>query len=153
MLIKGAAQEQLTKALETVNKRFDGNIQFNRFSHAGHTRDGKEKFNVTLRVGNCRGKGARLGFTDRDYKTGEVTRKARHLIYACWHVHGYFFDALPEGTQIKTGGSLAHPDNDQGWVKPGDRWNDWNIGSQMVPYYASEACECDANVVEEHKLS
>lgn len=126
MLIKGATQEQLTKALETVNKRFDGNIQFNRFDHAGRTRDGKEKFNVTLRVESSKGKGARRS------QNGH-----RRMINACWHVHGFFFDALPKGTEIKSGPYNLHP---------GDPWHDRNIGSQIEPLYYSEACDCDIRI-------
>ena len=127
MLIKGATEEQIHEALAKANQEFDSNLEFNNFEYIGHTRGGMQKHRVTLRVIDSRGKGARLGFPN--YTTG----RQRHLVSACWHVHGTFFDALPEGTTIQTG---------QHTIEPGDSWNDWDIGSMIRPMYYSEACEC-----------
>jgi len=127
MLIRNATQNQIEQALAKANESFNGNLQFNRFEFAGRTRQGTPKFNVTLRVAESHGKGARLGFPD--YQTG----KQRHLINACWHAHGTFFDALPEDAEIVTSNTVTYP---------GATWVDRNIGSMMRPLYYSEACEC-----------
>ena len=127
-MIINAKHEDIQKALDTANKEFDNNLEFNNFQRLSDTRH-----RVTLRVKASHGKGARLGFPQRNWQTGEVTRKARHLINACWHAHGTFFDALPEGTKIQTRGNTTYS---------GDRWEDFDIGSQIYPYYISEACEC-----------
>ncbi len=121
-MIINAKHEDIQKALDKANESFDGNLQFNNFQRLSDTR-----YRVTLRVKDSHKKGARLGFLD--YETG----KQRHLINACWHAHGTFFDALPEGTRIQAGGIVTYP---------GEAWQDRNIGSLMNPLYYSEACEC-----------
>jgi len=129
VLIRNATEAEIRQALATANKAFDNNLMFNRLDYAGRTRQGRPKFNVTLRVKNSHNKGARLGFPS--YETG----RQRHLIGACWHAHGTFIDALPQDTEIIATG-VNHP------IRPNDAWNDRNIGSVMMPMYLSEACEC-----------
>jgi len=88
---------------------------------------------VTLRVKDSHGKGAKLSYPNPS------TGRQRHLINACWHVHGYFFEALLEINEnivIKTAGRTVD--------KNGGNWHDWNIGSMMYPMYYSEACDCGA---------
>ena len=130
MLIKNASAIEIMLALVEANEKFGNNLIFNRFDYAALTRQGKEKFNVTLRVKDSREAGSRLGFPA--YLTG----KQRHLISACWHAHGTFMDALPAEAEIIVTG-VDYP------IRPGDRWNDRNIGSIMQPMYYSEACECE----------
>ena len=119
-MIINATQKELQTALDKANESFDGNLQFNNFQRLSDTR-----YRVTLRVKDSHGKGARLGFPHFG--------KQRHLISACWHAHGTFFDALPEGTKIMTRGNTTYA---------GDPWQDFDIGSMIHPYYMSEACEC-----------
>ena len=142
-MIINATHEDIQKALDLTNKEFDNNIEFNNFQRLSDTRH-----RVTLRVKESHGKGARLAsyqsalyrkkdcdifrMTEDDYQWGLKHR--RHLINACWHVHGTFFDNLPVGTKINTRGNITYA---------GDQWEDFNIGSQMFPYYMSEACECE----------
>ena len=122
MLIIGATEHEITQALNGANKRFDGNLEFKRFEHAGKTRDGRAKVNVTLTVANCRKPGGRRGHT------------GRRIAAACWHAHGYFIDGLPMGTEVRT---------TLGIVKAGiTRWHDSNIGSIAVPMMYSQACDC-----------
>ena len=131
MLIKGATREEIHAALEEANTYFGGNLQFNRFDPAGSTRDGRQKHHVTLRVTSSKGPGHRLGFAYSD-------RKPRRLVSACWHAHGRFFDALPEGTEIQT--SMGQSGTVT--VLAGDQWNDYDVGSIMRPRLMSEMCEC-----------
>jgi len=129
VLISDVSQVDLVLALAETNKEFEGNVIFNRLEcqNAKQTR-----YRVTLRVRSSRGKGARLGFPD--YRTG----KQRHLVNACWHVHGTFFEKLldiePEAI-IRTNGRVID--------RYGGNWEDWNIGSIMYPMWYSEACECE----------
>lgn len=129
MIIK-ASREELEQALAEINKRYGNNIVWNNFERL----NGKgTRFRVTLRVKDSHGKGAKLGHPNP--RTG----RQRHTINACWHVHGYFFEALlainPQ-ILIKTAGRTVD--------KNGGNWEDWNIGSLMYPRYFSEACECGA---------
>ena len=125
MQISGVTDRDLSRAIDKVNETFDGNVTFNRLD----TLNAKEtRFAVTLKVKSSKGKGARLG----QHVNNNGTR--RHLIYACWHAHGTFFDALPASATIRTGDQT---------IRPGDAWADRNIGSYVYPLMYSEACECD----------
>lgn len=121
-MIINTTHENIQNALDKANKEFNGNLKFNNFQRLSDARH-----RVTIKVKDSHGKGARLGFPD--FNTG----KQRHLISACWHAHGTFFDALPEGTKIITRGKAIYA---------GDSWEDFNIGSIIRPLYMSEACEC-----------
>lgn len=120
MIIK-CKDGDIRKALDQTNQEFEDNIIFKRFEFIGNTRDGIEKNRVTLTVKSSRDKGGRRGFT------------GRRVAAACWHVHGTFFDNLPDGTEIEANGDKLHA---------GDRWVDRNIGSLYNPLYYSEACDC-----------
>ena len=117
-MIIHATRENIQAALDKANESFESNLTFNNFQRLSDTRH-----RVTLRVKDSHGKGAKLGFT------------SRRTIHACWHAHGTFFDALPEGTKILTAGMITHP---------GEEWEDWNTGSLLRPLYASEACLCNS---------
>jgi len=120
MIIKNVTQEDLEKALEITNRKFENNITWNRFEKIGRNR-----YRVTLRVKDSRKAGHRIGYT------------GRRLINACWHVHGTFFDALlsvnPEAEII----ALNRVIN-----KEGGNWEDIQVGSVLCPRWLSEMCEC-----------
>ena len=121
--IKNVTSADLVKALRVVNEKYEDNITWNNYEQLS-----EKRFRITLRVENSHGKGARKG-----------TLSGRALIYACWHVHGDFFDALlsmnPEAI-IKSAGRTI--------TKDGGNWEDWNIGSLCEPLYYSLACDCEA---------
>jgi len=120
MLIKNVTYSDLIRALAKTNQKFDGNIIFNNCTGVKIN-----IFRVTLRVKNSHGKGARISYN------------GRHLINACWHVHGYFFEQLLKETPnaiIKT--VVGKID------KFGGNWIDQNVGSQLRPIMLSELCEC-----------
>ena len=128
MLARKATLDDLQKALAVVNEKYENNVVWNREpSTYGNG------FKFTLRVKQSRGKGARLGFF--------VNHKGnrRHLINACWHVHGDFFDALfsmnPKAYVWSGKSKIA--------VEHGN-WQDRNIGSMMSPLLYSDACDCNA---------
>ena len=117
MIISNCTREQIEDALKKANAKFNGNLAFKRFDSIG------KRFNVTLRVNDSSGRGAKRGFT------------GRKTVNACWHGHGTFIDSLPKNAEIlsRAAGQISHP---------GDQWHDWNIGSTMSPMYYSEACDC-----------
>lgn len=132
MLIKNVCADDIIRALETVNLEFDNNVTFNRFDAANAK---KTRFNVTLRVIDSRGKGARR------------SHSGRRMVAACWHVYGTFIDALPTHAIVNKPTVTGYNKWGREMIKrldgkPGDEWQDWNIGSVMSPMYYSEACDC-----------
>ena len=125
MLIRNATYDDIIEALNQVNAEFDGNIKTKRFDHAGKTRQGGDKYNVTLSVNDSRAKGGRRG------------RSGRRIAAACWHAYGTFRDYLPEGTEV-----ISNTAKGRDVEHPGDPWQDWNIGSAYYPFYYSDACDC-----------
>jgi len=111
-------KEELTKALETINKEFNNNIIFYRLEQQG------KRLNFTLKVKNSSEAGARIGFT------------GRKVAKACWHVHGKLFDAMfdinPNVIIYSQGKRITKHNN----------WTDVNIGSTYSPFYYSKACNC-----------
>ena len=120
MIIKNATKDEIYLALNKVNDTFENNVRFNGFDTIGQ---GGTRFNVTLKVESSKGEGMTRGFS------------GRRTVFACWHVHGVFIDSLPFGTKV-----YSSPFNK--WVKPGDAWNDKNIGSIAMPKRYSDACDC-----------
>jgi len=132
-MITSATTYELRRALDKTNEQYEGNLEFNRLDRKG------SMTYFTLRVKNSHGLGARLGYPIRDWKTGQITGKSRHLVSACWHAHGHFFEALLEVNKnvwIKSRGKECHID------KSGGNWEDFDVGSLMNPCYLSELCEC-----------
>jgi len=120
LLIKNVTYASLLRALAKVNQRYDGNIAFDNYTVIK-----SNVFRVTLRVKDSHGKGARVSY------------RGRHLINACWHVHGHFFEELLKeepNAIIKT--AFAKID------KSGGNWIDVNVGTQLRPIMLSELCEC-----------
>ena len=128
MIVKNATEQEIKQALALVNRDFEGNLEFNNFDIISETR-----IRLTLKVKDSHKKGSKLGYN-------------RHTINACWHAHGYFFEALlsiqPKAV-IKS--ALATITSESG------NWTDTNIGSIMEPRYFSEACECEKFEVIEPK--
>lgn len=123
MLIKDVSRGDLEYALRLTNEQFDNNIIFKRIDV---TNSKNTHWNVTLTVKSSKGKGSR------------ISHNGRRIAAACWHAHGTFMDNLPTHARIVTssvGGRVT--------VKPGDEWQDRNIGSVYYPFYYSEACECE----------
>jgi hypothetical protein len=117
--------KDLRAALEIINKRYDNNIKFNPNS------DLPKRF--TLRV---KGPGKGSGYA-RSYVMGLDWGKKRRTGSACWHVHGHFFEALfsivPNAVIYSRGGKIT---SDAG------NWEDYSVGTDYHPAYASDCCEC-----------
>ena len=145
MYAKNVSLDDLIKALSVTNKKYAHNIEFERYpepqNKAGTT------FAFTLRTIDSKKPGHRLGMPHYGCTTKSgKPYKAKRMPYACWHVHGDYFEALLEinpDASIQTSGSLANPLPKNTIDIDGGNWQDWNIGSAYQPYYMSEACECD----------
>lgn len=125
MIIANTSKAAIVKALAKVNEEFDGNICFRKFECLNNAGD---RFSVRLTVKDSSGPGTKFSPTQ--------TRKdgsPRRIAAACWHVHGEFMDALNADAVITTLGMK---------IRPGDRWNDWKVGSMFRPARASECCDC-----------
>ena len=122
MIARNTHKEELQLALEKINHKYDGNVIWNRSPDQTDKRGLVWKF--TLRVRNSRGAGA------------SISSSGRHSTSACWHVHGDFFDALfeinPNAIVVARGRKIT---------KDFGNWSDYNIGSVMSPFMASEGCE------------
>lgn len=128
MLARNVTPLDLECALAKVNEKFGGNIVLRNMRLAPRGRG----IRFTLGVISSRGPGSRLSVPHYTWSAEQVD-KQRHISAACWHVHGHFFDALPEGAVIIARGRK---------IRPGDEWEDTNIGSRAFPFYYSDACEC-----------
>ncbi len=122
-MITNATSEQLNRALEIVNVRYDGNIAF---KDIGYSSPSRRRF--TLKARDCHGKGGRWNPTH--------TRHVGNC--ACWHVHGHFFEAL-----FKEHRNIWVRSQGQKIDVNGGNWKDRNIGSQYQPCLYSEACDCE----------
>lgn len=121
MIISNTEERDIDKAFKTVDKQFKKNLTVTKEALSG---TGK-RWRVRLSVKDSRGSGGRIGYTGRRVKA------------ACWHVHGYFFEALPLTSKIKAGNLtiIGGPDGE-------GNWQDRNVGSIIQPMYYSEACDC-----------
>jgi hypothetical protein len=129
MKYRKCSQDDLIKALEIINVKYQGNIEFKTFDTATK--------NFTLKTKNSKLPGHRL-HKRIESPFDNPKNIQRRGISACWHVHGDFFDALfsisPDAYIISNGNKIT---SNYG------NWQDRNIGSQMFPQYYSESCECN----------
>lgn len=125
MIVSNCTKKDIDLALDHIKQRFNGNVRLNNYQQLSNT---GLRHRVTLRVNDSHGGGANLS-----RHMEQFGHKARHTTSACWHVHGYFFDALPHGTKIYSRGKLT---------MAGDMWDDFSVGSIAYPMYASDSCEC-----------
>jgi len=117
MIIK-TSKENIEKAFNKANAKFHGNLTMPKIE----PQNGKDnRYVVRLSVIDSRGPG------------GRISPSGRRVKAACWHAHGEFMSALPDGTEIRTSGKVKYA---------GGMWEDWNIGSIVNPFYFSEACDC-----------
>jgi len=127
MKAKKVTQQEMERALEIINEKYQDNVKWNRFDKNGNG------FNFTLKVKSSKEKGHSYG-----YDFPPSGRKPRRLTSACWHVHGDFFETLleinPEAVIMSRGHRID---------KNGGNWKDWNAGSIMYPQYMSEKCDCE----------
>jgi hypothetical protein len=137
-MVTNATKEQLEAALAVINQRYDGNIKFGGSGCFGNrTLDGitpksKNRNTFLLRTVNCRGKGGSITHLPEHWG-----KNPRHTGSACWHAHGYFFDALfaidANIWIIARGCKITSRDGN---------WEDWDAGYAMKPDWMSQRCDC-----------
>ena len=130
MLITGVGEHELFSALHRADA--SGNLTFNRIDANGHTRAGRRKWQVTLRVNDSRGRFARRGMS------------GRRMIAACYHAHLAFMRelfALEPSANIFSSMATYTSASDLE-ARKFDAANR-NVGSIMYPLYHENACECN----------
>jgi hypothetical protein len=136
MIIRGIDKGQLDAAMQRVNMHFAGNVKWKRLDLIGESRGhaSGHSWRCTLSVVDSRGKG---------HKISRSCGRERHIAAACWHVHGHFFDAVLD---VAPGAVITVSRCVKGKIQNSDKragnWQDFNIGSQCQPAFASEACWC-----------
>ncbi len=136
MKVKNVTIEEMEKALSYVNAKYEENIRWNRFDVTGKWINFTLKPIDTKKAGHKRGR-AFVGFNEAD-----VFKEGRRICACCWHVHGDFFDALlivNRDAEIRSLNKVINI--------AGGNWDDFNIGSQMYPFMASDACDCTEELV------
>jgi len=130
MIARNCSMEDLRKALESVNTRYQGNIKFKTLKPRGN------RISFTLTVIDSKAPGHRR------------TPSGKRMPFACWHATGHFMDALFEiqpAAGVYSSGSLANPRFGHWITKDGGNWEDWGIGPVMNPVMVSQACDCNAD--------
>ena len=133
-MITNATEKEMEEALRTTNRKFDNNIKFNRFERQD------KRIRFTLTVHSSKEAGAkRLPRLDCSVWEAIKIKKWRRVHAACWHVYGTFFDALFDQNpnvwvQSVYGGRMTAASGN---------WNDYQVGSIIFPYHASDCCECE----------
>lgn len=122
-------KDDLQKALDIINQKYDDNIKFNPDS------DLPKRF--TLRV---HGKGPGSAYSP-SYVQGFNWAKKRRTGSVCWHAHGDFFDALFSINPV----AVVYSRGDKITIKEGN-WLDFNCGSEYKPAFASDCCECEGEL-------
>jgi hypothetical protein len=131
MVARNVTPEDLRKALEVVNVRFEGNLCLK--SEGINPQGSGWRFGLT--VVSSKGPGSRISpsvFQTRKDGT------PRRISAACWHAHGWYFEALFERCPdaiVKVANRVI--------TRDGGNWVDWNIGSPMYPMSYSDACDCN----------
>lgn len=125
-----ATLAELDQALATINAdRYAGNVEMYEVRQGPGT-----AIRFRLRVHDF----DRPGYRRRTpHLWDKPDRDPARMRFACWHVHGDFFDALLEinpRARIESGPTVI--------TAAGGNWQDRNIGSLVLPVYHSEACDC-----------
>jgi len=131
MLIRNVTIADCEKALAIVNDKHggNGNVVFRDIKIVSSP---KNSVRLTLTVRNSRGPFSRT--------SASMFNRGRRVAACCWHGYGFFMDALPKEAVIRVGNEKR---------RPGDKWVDRNIGSQMSPMFYSDACDCRDNGLED----
>ena len=116
MKVKGLTVDQLSKSIETINKKHGYKIVFNRYPE---------------RIGNY------LHFTIKSESSkipgARISSSGRNLISASWHAHGYLFNEIFNINKE----AIIHSGTQKITIDEGN-WIDRNIGSIIYPCYFSE---------------
>jgi hypothetical protein len=117
MYVKGLSIEGLQNILNELNTSYDNNLKlvFKNSSKRGY---------LSFRIA-----------TYDSHKAGsKISYSGRHVPYGSWYVYGEFIDAIFQ----KNPNAVIYTMNKR-YTKNSWEWIDYNIGSTLHPYYASEA--------------
>jgi hypothetical protein len=132
-MLARCAFEDLYNALTIVNQKYDGNIRFYEDpSKSGSGFRFRLKVNDPQELGSAR------------------AASGKHTGSGCWHAHGDFFEAL---IKVKPDVTIESKGHSVKITRHGGNWQDYNVGSQANPLYASDACDCDFSKEITGKLS
>lgn len=143
MQVKNTSLDEVLAALNRVNEKYDGNIRFHADGVTSKNAKGT-RLQFKLYTHSVEKPGHRRHFRG-DYSKGfsnpgTISKRSR---YACWHVHGDFFDALldinPKAV-VKVGRGITVQETEFG--RDGN-WQDFNIGSDFYPVMFSDSCDCE----------
>jgi hypothetical protein len=117
MYVKGLSIEGLQGILNELNASYEGNLKL-------VVKNSSKRGYLSFRIA-----------TYNSHKTGsKISYTGRHIPYASWYVYGECIDKIFE----KNPAAVIYTRNHR-YVKNNWQWVDYNIGSIMNPYYASEA--------------
>ena len=127
MRLRGVTEIQLNEIIERVNGHFETCIYANFKPKRGRF------ISFTLRLSNSRVHFHRLGQHD-----------ARRMVAVCWHGHhavmAKLFSLYPYATLVS---SCARYDGAQDFMRKHEATAWRNMGSQLVPTYYIQLCECN----------
>ena len=129
------ASRAIDDALAAANRRFDGNIVLKR----GDQQSASE-WQVTLTVVSSRRPGAVVKPVLCPKGNGKGWRR---VSAACYHAYGRFMEALPSGTTVYSKPPYLNVPPRTIIIGLDQVWQDFNVGSQLYPLMASEACQCE----------
>jgi hypothetical protein len=117
MYVKGLSIEGLQGILNELNAGYEGNLRL-------VIKNSSKRGYISFRIA-----------TYNSYKAGsKISFTGRHVPWASWYVYGEFIDKIFE----KNPNAIIYTMNKR-YNKDSWEWIDYNIGSMLQPYYASEA--------------
>jgi hypothetical protein len=117
MYVKGLSVEGLESILNELNTSYKNNLKL-------VFKNSCKKGYLSFRIA-----------TKNSYEVGsKISYTGRHIPWASWYVYGQFIDAIFQ----KNPNAIIYTMNKR-YNKDSWQWIDYNIGSIMNPYYASEA--------------
>ncbi len=124
-------RDNVQRAIDAVNRKHGSAVQFRSWEYINATRDSRARMRCTLKVASSRGIFASTGPT------------GRHSVNLCWHGHTAFMEALfalEPDARIES--ALARYNGVAEFNAHYDATGSRNIGSQVHPILAFEACDC-----------
>lgn len=123
MKIYGLTEQEIRSALDTANERYEDNLRFNREPDLERVRrDGKHVYNLTLRVHDSHGPGAKLGYS------------GRHTVACDYYAHYAFMEAIfTTNSEAKIVTAMERYDGIGEFYAKAPSVADRNVGSIMYP--------------------
>ena len=136
MQARNVSFQEMNQALEIVNKKYDGNIEFKRLEWRG------KKIIFTLKVKDNKGLGTALNvmYKLKEIRGDNLRGQPKHSGSASWYAHGYFYEELlkisPKAVINSTlkGKSVSIDINGGNWQNPvlGSPYYGWVNMSELA---------------------